>query len=65
MLTVSGLRKSFGKNEVLKGYAQMILAKYINLINPNRAQEVLLSAKKLNKNKSPLIFLFKIKLSSN
>lgn len=38
------------KNEVLKGYAQMILAKYINLINPNRAQEVLLSAKKLNKN---------------
>ena len=28
----------------------MILAKYINLINPNRAQEVLLSAKKLNKN---------------
>ncbi len=38
------------KNEVLKGYDQMILAKYINLINPNRAQEVLLSAKKLNKN---------------
>ena len=38
------------KNEALKGYAQMILAKYINLINPNRAQEVLLSAKKLNKN---------------
>ena len=38
------------KNEVLKGYAQMILAKDINLINPNRAQEVLLSAKKLNKN---------------
>lgn len=38
------------KNEVLKGYDQMILSKYINLINPNRAQEVLLSAKKLNKN---------------
>lgn len=38
------------KNEVLKGYDQMILAKYINLINLNRAQEVLLSAKKLNKN---------------
>lgn len=38
------------ENEVLKGYDQMLLAKYINLVDPNRAQEVLLSAKKLNKN---------------
>lgn len=38
------------ENEVLKGYDKMILAKYINLINSNRAQEVLLSAKRLNKN---------------
>lgn len=38
------------ENEVLKGYDQMLLAKYINLVDSNRAQEVLLSAKKLNKN---------------
>lgn len=38
------------ENEVLKGYDKMLLAKYINLVDPNRAQEVLLSAKKLNKN---------------
>lgn len=38
------------ENKILKGYEKMRLAKYINLIDPNKAQEVLLSAKKLNKN---------------
>ena len=38
------------ENDMVKGYDKMILAKYINLTNSNNAQEVLLSAKKLNKN---------------
>lgn len=46
------LEKSINEeeNNIIKGYDKMILAKYIDLIDSNNAQEVLLSAKKMNRN---------------